>query len=150
MAMMTTTTARAAATLMAIGLLAGCGSKHGSEREQAIAETTTDATLAKSSPNRDDAVDPDVASAAARAKAEMIVVFQEGVDEAAAKAMLDATRLPYRSGSDSSRGKAYFYAHGPQFIVATDTAGGAVLKNTLGSRPEVFEVYEADWEAQKD
>lgn len=80
---------------------------------------------------------------------ELVVVFAHGVSEAAAEAILAGQGFAFHSGSDSSRGKGYFYANGPQYLVRVPAAARAGFEAAL-KRAEVHEVYQADWSTEKD
>lgn len=81
---------------------------------------------------------------------ELVVVFQKDVTDEAATAVLEQLGRPYREGSDSSRGKGYFYAHGPHFIVTLPVADRAAFEEAAKTKKEIFETYEPDWDIQKD
>lgn len=81
---------------------------------------------------------------------EFVVVFKKSVAAEAAGAIIGAQGLRFRAGGDNSRGKRYFYAAGPQFVVSVDTKGAERFVAAMLARPEVFEVYKADWSVQKD
>lgn len=81
---------------------------------------------------------------------EFVVVFKKSVATKAAAAIVGAQGPRFRAGGDGSRGKRYFYAAGPQFVVAVDAKRAERFAAEMRARPEVFEVYKADWSIQKD
>jgi hypothetical protein len=82
--------------------------------------------------------------------AAMIVVFNKNVPDARAAELLTALGWPFHSGSDSSRGKVYFYAHGPQFTVRVPPADIGRFTAQTKTRREIFETYRANYDVQKD
>ncbi len=96
------------------------------------------------------AVLPENGAEAAAGAGETVVVFKKGTPPETAKGLLRASGCSFREGSDSSRGKQYFYATGPKFLVAAGVDGTEKLKRELSGKPEVFEIYEADDSVQKD
>lgn len=81
---------------------------------------------------------------------EFVVVFKKSVAPEAAGAVVGAQGLPYRAGGDGSRGKQYFYAAGPQFLVTVGARAAERFAAAMRELPEVLEVYKADWSVQKD
>lgn len=77
---------------------------------------------------------------------EYIVVFTKEVSEEKAKEILKSYNIEGKLGSDSSKGKVYFYTNGPHFRVNIDTK----ILRTLEKDPNVFEVYKPNLEAKKD
>lgn len=65
--------------------------------------------------------------------------------------MLEATRIPYRKGMDSSRGKIYFYSTGPKFILTfADEVQREKFIGAYQATENIHELYEPDWDIQKD
>ncbi|HZS40301.1 MAG TPA: hypothetical protein VFF06_25895 [Polyangia bacterium] len=81
---------------------------------------------------------------------EMVVVFNKGVASDRASAVLEQLGWDFHEGSDSSRGKKYFYSHGPQFLVEVPDAELDRFKRSVKKRSEIFEAYPADRSVQKD
>lgn len=84
-------------------------------------------------------------------KPELIVVFKKDVVRENAHALLITTGIPFRKGMDSSRGKIYFYATGPKFILTFETSQQRE-KFILDYQDSenIHELYEPDWKIQKD
>ena len=81
---------------------------------------------------------------------ELAIVFVKGTDKRAAEKILQGYALPFREGSDSSRGKLYFYKTGPKYLLHVSEEQLADTKRRLESRREIYEVYYPDWSKQKD
>lgn len=80
---------------------------------------------------------------------ELIVVFKKEIDLTKANEILHQFKFPYRQGM-SSRGKHYFYKTGPKFIVTLPVNKNAAFLENCKNIPEIFEVFEPDWEILKD
>jgi len=83
---------------------------------------------------------------------ELIIVFKKNVTEAQAEKLLQSFHVTFREGMDSSKGKIYYYATGPKFIITFDNAA---QREEFGRKryyflPEVHQIYEPDWDIQKD
>ncbi len=83
-------------------------------------------------------------------KEQLVVVFKKGTPAAQAQALLAKQPHPFHEGSDSSRGKLYFYRAGPRFLVDVPAGAQEALAKSLRASPLVYEVYRADWNIQKD
>jgi hypothetical protein len=81
---------------------------------------------------------------------EQIIVFQKSVAAARADAILKQLGWPFHSGSDSSRGKKYFYDHDPQFSVQVPADELPRFRARVKQQPEIFETHPADRSVQKD
>lgn len=82
---------------------------------------------------------------------ELIVVFKKDVELSVAKQFLDATGIAYREGMDSSRGKLYFYKTGKKFILTFGTSDQQKKFMATHEGSElIYEIYEPDWDKQKD
>lgn len=84
------------------------------------------------------------------ATVELVVYFQKGVTEDQAALRLRALGHPFHTGADSSKGKEYFYASGPPFIVNVPVSALDAFTEACAKLPAVKEVYEADKSVQKD
>jgi hypothetical protein len=89
-------------------------------------------------------------AAPAAPKEQLVVVFAKGVAQAKAEAVLRQQPYPWRQGSDSSRGKVYFYRTGPKYLLDVPAAEQAAVMERLRKAAGVYEVYQADWQIQKD
>lgn len=84
-------------------------------------------------------------------KPELIAVFKKDVTREDAQALLTATGVQFRKGMDSSRGKIYFYATDPKFILTFETAQQREkFMRDHQSSEIIHELYEPDWKIQKD
>ncbi|MBS1646560.1 MAG: hypothetical protein JST67_04405 [Bacteroidetes bacterium] len=84
-------------------------------------------------------------------KIELIVVFKKEVELKEAEAFLTKTKVKFREGMDSSRGRIYFYKTGPKFILTFETAQERKkFEKKYKSAEEVYEIYEPDWDIRKD
>lgn len=81
---------------------------------------------------------------------EIIVVFKKEVSPATAKEIMEKIGNPYREGMDSSRGKIYFYKTGSKFIMHVSKDEKTALMKKLSKFPEIYEVYEPNWDIRKD
>ena len=85
-------------------------------------------------------------------KEELIVVFKKNISEKIAEAFLQSLGIPFREGMDSSKGKIYFYATGGKYILTfqheQDKASFRMKRYQF--LPEIHEIYEPNWEIQKD
>jgi hypothetical protein len=81
---------------------------------------------------------------------EMIVVFNKGVTGARCEQVLKELGWSFHAGSDSSRGKKYFYDHGPQLTVRVPGAELERFRGRAKQYSEIFETYQADRSIQKD
>lgn len=81
---------------------------------------------------------------------DIIVVFKKDISIEQADAVMKILKLSYHEGMDSSRGKLYFYATGPKFIVKVPLSHkDEFMKKTMEVQ-SVFEAYEANYKIQKD
>lgn len=84
-------------------------------------------------------------------KIELIVVFKKEMDKGKAESILNHTKIKYRAGMDSSRGKIYFYKTGPKFILTfADEEQRSEFISGFKKNKAVYELYEPDWRIQKD
>lgn len=81
---------------------------------------------------------------------ELIVVFRKEISESESRRIMESTGNPYSFGADSSRGKAYFYGTGPKYIMHIGRAQKSAELFRLKNMDEICEVYEPDWNIQKD
>ncbi|TAL61815.1 MAG: hypothetical protein EPN85_03910 [Bacteroidetes bacterium] len=82
---------------------------------------------------------------------ELIAVFKKEVSMQNAKAILYKSKVKYREGMDSSRGKIYFYKTGAKFVLTFSTISDKeyFISNHKETK-EIFELYTPDWRIQKD
>jgi len=87
-----------------------------------------------------------------RSEHELIVVFKKNISEEDAEKFLSSLGVEYREGMDSSKGKIYFYATGPKYILTfEDTAQkSAFINKRYGFLPEIHQIFEPDWDIRKD
>lgn len=87
-----------------------------------------------------------------KSKHELIVVFKKSVSEEAAEDIIKSFGTPYREGMDSSKGKIYFYATGPKYILTFKDADhmSDFQKNRYQFKTEIHQLFEPDWDIQKD
>lgn len=83
-------------------------------------------------------------------KPDMVVVFKKGTADDAAEATLKKLGYPFREGSDSSHGKVYFYANGPQFLVTVPPAEQDAFAKRCKKEKTIVETWKANWDVQKD
>ena len=84
-------------------------------------------------------------------KIELIVVFKKEIKLSKAQKILDTTKIKYREGMDSSRGKIYFYKTGPKFILTFETEQEKnKFELEYQKLKEIHEIYSPDWEKRKD
>ncbi len=93
---------------------------------------------------------PEVKDVRPSTTVELVVYFQKGVTEDQAAQRLRPLGHPFHAGADSSKGKGYFYASGPPFVVNVPVSAVDAFTEACGKLPEVKEVYEADKSMQKD
>ena len=86
----------------------------------------------------------------ARVRPNVVVAFKKGVTEAQARAVLEPLGVPFHPGSDSSRGKVFFYSHGPQFLLTVEPGKVTATIAKLRQSQRVAEAWEADWAITKD
>ena len=79
-----------------------------------------------------------------------VLVFKKEITREAAEAFIASRKIKARFGSDSSRGKVFFYNHGPQFITDVDFKIENELLEGLRAASEISEVYKAQWNIKKD
>jgi len=82
---------------------------------------------------------------------ELIIVFKKETTTENAKDILNKSKVKYRTGMDSSRGKAYFYNTGDKFIL--DFKNKEERKKFISkykNLKEVHEIYKPNWKIQKD
>lgn len=81
---------------------------------------------------------------------EVAVVFKKEVLLEEAKKIMEEFDLPFSEGSDSSRGKAYFYSTGPKFIIHVNDVdiSGFILR--CKDNKKIHECYEPNWDIMKD
>jgi len=85
-------------------------------------------------------------------KQELIIVFKKNVHEDESERIMKSWNVKYRSGMDSSRGKIYFYATGEKYIVTFDDDDDKMKfrYNQYQFLPQIHQIYEPDWDIQKD
>jgi hypothetical protein len=84
-------------------------------------------------------------------KYELIVVFKKGVDEDFAIKILKLLNINFENRSDSSRGKVYFYNHGPQLLLKFSSDEEINnFQNKAKEIEEIFEIYKPNWNIAKD
>ncbi|MDP2938711.1 MAG: hypothetical protein Q8O13_01320 [Candidatus Omnitrophota bacterium] len=81
---------------------------------------------------------------------ELVVVFKKEVSGEDAKRIIANLSYPSHEGADSSRGKHYFYMTGPKYIIEIPQSENERIGKRISDIPEVYEVYKADWNIQKD
>jgi hypothetical protein len=83
---------------------------------------------------------------------ELIVVFKKSVSEEEAEKLIKSFDVAYRNGMDSSKGKIYFYATGPKYILTFKDAENKMhfQKKRHQFMTEIHQIYEPDWDIQKD
>jgi hypothetical protein len=83
---------------------------------------------------------------------ELIIVFKKIISEEKSRELVLSFGIPFREGMDSSRGKLYFYATGEKYILTFKNADEkmAFRMKRYQFLPEVHEIYEPDWNIQKD
>ncbi len=83
---------------------------------------------------------------------ELVVVFKKEIPEEKTLDIMKSFHVNFRSGMDSSRGKIYFYATGEKFIVHFQSEQEKLdfSKQRHHFKTEIHEIYEADWNIQKD
>lgn len=81
----------------------------------------------------------------------LVVVFKLKENEAVCNNLLQQWNCTYYPGMDSSKGKQYFNATGPKFIVnfASKKQASDFLKKHK-EIPNIYEIYKADWGILKD
>lgn len=87
-----------------------------------------------------------------KSKIELIVVFKKSVSEETSEEIIKSFNIPYRKGMDSSKGKIYFYATGSKYILTFKDADhkSDFQKNRYQFKTEIHQIYEPDWDIQKD
>jgi hypothetical protein len=80
----------------------------------------------------------------------IVVAFKKGVTAERAAEVMKRLGLPFHSGSDSSRGKQFFYSHGPQYLVEAAPAEQRAYLDRAKKERDVAEAWLADWKTQKD
>lgn len=86
----------------------------------------------------------------AKDKIELIIVFKKEIEQPAAENFLKKSKVIYREGMDSSRGKIYFYSTGPKFILTLRQKKKKEISYPQIKKEEVYEIYEPDWDKRKD
>jgi len=84
-------------------------------------------------------------------KSELIIVFKKTTSSELAKKILDDSKVKYRTGMDSSKGKGYFYKTGDKFILTFKT--NKEKKEFLSKyekKDEIYEIYTPSWNIRKD
>ena len=83
---------------------------------------------------------------------ELIIVFKKSVSEEKSLEMIQSFGFPFREGMDSSRGKIYFYSTGEKYILTFKDADELMAFRMKRHQflSEVHEIYEPDWDIQKD
>jgi len=85
---------------------------------------------------------------------DICIVFKK--DTKNSKAILEEilAKLPeinaVRTGSDSSRGKIYFYKTGDKYTITTSIKNLSIVKKKFYKNPLIHEVYQADYKILKD
>ena len=81
---------------------------------------------------------------------DIIVVFKKDIPIEQADVVMKKLKLSYHEGMDSSKGKLYFYATGPKFIVKVPLSHKDEFMKKIMEDQIVFEAYEANYNIQKD
>jgi len=83
---------------------------------------------------------------------ELIIVFKKNITEEESEKIMQSWNVKYRTGMDSSKGKIYFYATGEKYVVTfgNDDDKMKFQLNRYQFLPEVHQIYEPDWDVQKD
>lgn len=81
---------------------------------------------------------------------EYIIVFKKEVPLSDAELIMKKSELAFTAGSDSSKGKVYFYSTGPKFRIESTQDNQEKILNYFKSQNQIFEVYEANWNITKD
>ena len=83
---------------------------------------------------------------------ELIVVFKKNIAEDESERIMQSWNVNYRSGMDSSKGKIYFYATGEKYVITFENDDDKMKfqLNRYQFLPEVHQIYEPDWDIQKD
>lgn len=84
------------------------------------------------------------------ASIEMVVVFKTEVPVEKANSILFEREYIFHSGMDKNRGKKYAHETGPEFIVQVPKEKIEQFRQEMKSIPQIFEVYQAEWTANKD
>jgi hypothetical protein len=83
---------------------------------------------------------------------ELVIVFKKSISEEDSLKIVKSWNIPFREGMDSSKGKIYFYATGEKYILtfADKDQKAAFEKNRYQFLTEIHQIYEPDWDIQKD
>ncbi|MDO9399166.1 MAG: hypothetical protein Q7T79_00550 [bacterium] len=83
---------------------------------------------------------------------ELVVVFKKDITFKKADEIMKQAGFTYRQGSDSSRGKMYSQLTGPKFILKFPANKYIDIFRAESYRdiPEIYEIYQADWNIIKD
>jgi hypothetical protein len=80
----------------------------------------------------------------------IVVAFKKGIPVERAEEVLKKLGRPFHSGSDSSRGKVFFYSHGPQYLVDVAKDEQPAFLARAKKESTIAEAWVADWSIQKD
>jgi len=88
----------------------------------------------------------------AKLEHELIVVFKKDVSEEKELEIIQSFGVKYRNGMDSSKGKIYFYSTGGKYILTFDNekAKEDFIMKRHQFMLEIHQIYEPDWDIQKD
>ncbi len=88
----------------------------------------------------------------ARSDHELIVVFKKDVSDERTLEIINSFGVKYRKGMDSSKGKIYFYSTGEKYILtfATEEEKDKFSWKHHQFMLEIHQIYEPDWDKQKD
>ncbi|HEY5824272.1 MAG TPA: hypothetical protein VIT44_07905 [Cyclobacteriaceae bacterium] len=88
----------------------------------------------------------------AKSEHELIVVFKKDVSEEKELEIIQSFGIKYRKGMDSSKGRIYFYATGGKYILTFDGDEAQLDFMRKGHQfmLEIHQIYEPNWDIQKD
>ena len=67
---------------------------------------------------------------------EVCIVFTKDTTGHAARTLLEGFDLPFREGSDSSKGKVYYYSTGPKYIMHVPRSEASAVVRKLEALPQ--------------
>jgi len=87
-----------------------------------------------------------------KSELELIIVFKKDVSEEKEQEILQSFGVKFRSGMDSSKGKIYFYSTGGKYILTfnDDDAKLDFMRKGYQFMLEIHQIYEPNWDIQKD
>ncbi len=86
-----------------------------------------------------------------RVTSSLIVVFKKETEESIAEKIMEASDYPFWKGMDSSKGKIYFYKTGNKYhILFPSELEKDSFKKKFEVKSEIYEIYQPNWESQKD